>query len=150
MLQAGHDILRLRAAVTAADQVGKVEARGWDVTQKKPLSSVSPAEENSGFAIGDTPGGAAGKFPAGKRVETSTPYDTSAEVKFASDALAEDVTAAFAEVEVVALGNTKLRPGVPVTLTDTGEPFEGKYTATAVRHVFGDGKHYESWVTVSG
>ncbi|MFI0716894.1 VgrG-related protein [Streptomyces inhibens] len=150
VLQARHDILRLRAAVTASDQIGKVETRGWDVTQKKPLSSVSPATGNSGFAIGETPGGAAGKFTAGKLVETSTPYDKSTEVKFASDALAEDVTAAFAEVEVVALGNTKLRPGVPVTLTDTGAPFEGKYTATSVRHVFGDGKHYESWVTVSG
>ncbi|MFH8349127.1 VgrG-related protein [Streptomyces sp. NPDC018045] len=150
VLQAGQDILRLRAAVTAADQIGKVETRGWDVTQKKALSSVSPATSNPGFAIGDTPGRAAGKFPAGKLVETSTPYDKSAEVRFASDALAEDVTAAFAEVEVVALGNTKLRPGVPVTLTDTGAPFEGKYTATSVRHVFGDAKHYESWVTVSG
>jgi phage protein D len=150
VLQAGRDILRLRAAVTAADQVGKVETRGWDVIQKKSLSSVSPAISNSGFSIGSTPGKAAAGFKAGKLVETSTPYDKSTEVKFASDALAEDVTAAFAEVEVVALGDTKLRPGVPVTLTDTGEPFEGKYTASAVRHVFGDGKHYESWVTVSG
>ncbi|MGP4052782.1 VgrG-related protein [Streptomyces sp. 2A115] len=150
VLQAGRDILRLRAAVTAADQIGKVETRGWDVTQKKPLSSVSPATTNPGFSIGSTPGQAAGKFKAGKLVETSTPYDKSTEVRFASDALAEDVTAAFAEVEVVALGNTRLRPGVPVTLRDTGAPFEGKYTATSVRHVFGDGKHYESWVTVSG
>ncbi|MEU4203775.1 VgrG-related protein [Streptomyces sp. NPDC045470] len=149
-LKAGIDILRLRAAVTAADQVGKVEARGWDVTQKKTLSSVSPAKDNPGFAIGETPGTAAGRFKAGKLVETSVPYDKSAEVRFASDALADDVTGAFAEVEIVVLGNTRLRPGVPVTLSDTGAPFEGKYTATSVRHVFGDGKHYESWVTVSG
>ncbi|MEX2981231.1 VgrG-related protein [Streptomyces sp. C36] len=149
-LKAGIDILRLRAAVTAADQVGKVETRGWDVSQKKALSSVSPATDNPGFAIGDTPGGAAGSFKPGKLVETSTPYGKSADVRFASDALSEDVTAAFAEVEVVVLGNTRLRPGVPVTLSDTGAPFEGKYTATSVRHVFGDGKHYESWVTVSG
>ena len=35
-------------------------------------------------------------------------------------------------------------------LATVGIPFEGKYTVTSVRHVFGDGKHYESWVTVSG
>lgn len=150
VLQAGHDILRLRATVTASDQIGKVETRGWDVTQKKSLSSVSPAITNPGFDIGSTPGKAGSEFKPGKLVETSTPYDKATEVKFASDALAEDVTASFAEVEVVALGTTKLRPGVPVTLRDTGDPFEGKYTATSVRHVFGDGKHYESWVTVSG
>ncbi|KPI19705.1 baseplate assembly protein V [Actinobacteria bacterium OK074] len=150
VLQAGHDILRLRATVTASDQIGKVEARGWDVTQKKTLSEVSPAISNPGFSIGSTPGQAAGKFKAGKLVETSVPYDKSTEVKYASDALAADVTSSFAEVEVVAWGNPKLRPGVPVALSDTGAPFAGKYTATSVRHVFGDGKRYEAWVTVSG
>ncbi|MGW4560898.1 VgrG-related protein [Streptomyces sp. NPDC004561] len=150
VLQAGHDILRLRAAVTASDQVGEVEARGWDVMQKKQLSSVSPATTNPGFDIGSTPGRAARAFKPGRLVETSIPYDRSTEVKFASDALADDVTGSFAEVEVVAWGNPKLRPGVPVALSDTGAPFEGKYTITSVRHAFGDGRHYEAWVTVSG
>ncbi|MEU6069940.1 VgrG-related protein [Streptomyces sp. NPDC047082] len=150
VLQAGHDILRLRSAVTAADQVGKVEARGWDVTTKKKLTAVAPATANPGIGIGTTPGAAAGKFKAAKLVETGTPYDKQNEVKFAADALADDVTSSFAELEVVARGNPKLRPGVPVALADVGVPFEGKYTVTSVRHVFGDGTHYEAWVTVSG
>ncbi|MGW3284521.1 VgrG-related protein [Streptomyces sp. NPDC001002] len=150
VLQAGHDILRLRAAATAADQVGKVEARGWDVTTKKKLTAIAPATSNPGITIGTTPGAAAGKFKTAKLVETGTPYDKQNEVKFAADALADDVTGSFAELEVVARGNPKLRPGVPVALADVGVPFEGKYTVTSVRHVFGDGKHYEAWVTVSG
>ncbi|MCH5675687.1 VgrG-related protein [Streptomyces gilvus] len=150
VLQAGHDILRLRAAVTAADQVGKVESRGWDVTTKKTLTATAPAASNPGITIGTSPGAAAGKFTSATLVETGTPYDRQNEVKFAADALADDVTGAFAELEVVARGNPKLRPGVPVALADVGVPFEGKYTVTSVRHVFGDGKHYESWVTVSG
>ncbi|MGR4852892.1 VgrG-related protein [Streptomyces sp. LARHCF252] len=150
VLQAGRDILRLRSAVTAADQVGKVESRGWDVTTKKKLTATAPATDNPGIGIGTTPGAAAGKFKPAKLVETSTPYDRQNEVKFAADALADDLTSSFAEMEVVARGNPKLRPGVPVTLSDVGQPFEGKYTATSVRHVFGDGKHYEAWVTVSG
>ncbi|WP_459751203.1 VgrG-related protein [Streptomyces sennicomposti] len=150
VLQAGHDILRLRAAVTASDQVGKVEARGWDVTTKKKLTATAPAVANPGITIGTTPGAAAGKFGAAKLVETGTPYDKQNEVKFAADALADDVTGSFGELEVVARGNPLLRPGVPVALADVGVPFEGKYTVTSVRHVFGDGKHYEVWVTVSG
>ncbi|WP_327177133.1 VgrG-related protein [Streptomyces sp. NBC_01335] len=150
VLQAGHDILRLRAAVTAADQVGKVEARGWDVTTKKELTAVSPALSNPAIGIGTTPGAAAGKFGTAPLVDTGTPYDKQAEVKFAADALADDITSSFAEVEVVARGNPKLRPGIPVALADVGKPFEGKYTATSVRHLFGDGRHYETWVTVSG
>lgn len=150
VLQAGHDILRLRAAVTAADQVGKVESRGWDVTTKKKLTATSPATASPGIGIGTTPGAAAGTFTTAKLVETGTPYDKQNEVKFAADALADDVTSSFAELEVIVRGNPKLRPGVPVALADVGQPFEGKYTVTSVRHVFGDGKHYESWVTVSG
>ncbi|MEU0254051.1 VgrG-related protein [Streptomyces sp. NPDC006184] len=150
VLQAGHDILRLRAAVTAADQVGKVESRGWDVTTKKKLTATSAAASNPGITIGTTPGAAAGKFKAATLVDTGTPYDKQNEVKFAADALADDVTSSFAELEVIARGNPKLRPGVPVALADVGAPFEGKYTVTSVRHVFGDGKHYEAWVTVSG
>ncbi|WP_371668875.1 VgrG-related protein [Streptomyces sp. NBC_00289] len=150
VLQAGHDILRLRSAVTAADQVAKVESRGWDVTTKKKITATSPGTSNPGISIGTTPGAAAGKFKAAKLVETGTPYDKQKEVKFAADALADDVTGSFAELEVVVRGNPKLRPGVPVALADVGAPFEGKYTVTSVRHAFGDGKHYEAWVTVSG
>ncbi|MFI5818949.1 VgrG-related protein [Streptomyces rishiriensis] len=150
VLEAGTDILRLRAAVTAAEQVGTVEARGWDVTTKKKLTATAPAKTNPGISIGTTPGEAAAKFRPAKLVDAQTPYDRQSEVKFAADALADDVTGSFAELEVVARGTPKLRPGLPVTLADVGDPFEGKYTATSVRHVFGDGKHYEAWVTVSG
>ncbi|MEU8890823.1 VgrG-related protein [Streptomyces sp. NPDC048442] len=150
VLEAGTDILRLRAGVTAAEQVATVEARGWDVTGKKELTATSPAKTNPGISIGTTPGKAAGRFKAAKLVEVQTPLDRQSEVKYAAEALANDVTSSFAELEVVARGTPKLRPGLPVTLADVGKPFEGKYTATSVRHVFGDGKHYEAWVTVSG
>ncbi|MCX4763591.1 VgrG-related protein [Streptomyces sp. NBC_01275] len=150
VLEAGTDILRLRAAVTSAEQVARVEARGWDVTTKKKLTATAPATSNPGISIGTTPGEAAAKFKPAKLVDAQTPYDRQSEVKFAAEALADDVTGSFAELEVIARGTPKLRPGLPVALADVGAPFEGKYTATSVRHVFGDGKHYEAWVTVSG
>ncbi|MFF0742986.1 VgrG-related protein [Streptomyces sp. NPDC004111] len=150
VLQAGHDILRLRAAVTAADQVSKVESRGWNVTTKKKITELRPISSDKGISIGTTPGKIAGKFKTAKLVETAVPYDRQSDVRHAAKALAADVTSSFAELEVIARGNPELRPGVPVALADVGKPFEGKYTVTSVRHVFGDGDHYESWVTVSG
>ncbi|MET8461400.1 VgrG-related protein [Streptomyces parvulus] len=150
VLQARHDILRLRAAVTAADQIGKVESRGWNVTTKKKITEIAPAITDPGISIGSTPGTAAGKFKAGKLVETANPYDKQDEVQHAAKALAADVTSSFAELEVAAYGHPDLRPGVPVALSDVGKPFEGKYTVTSVRHHFGDGVPYESWITVSG
>jgi phage protein D len=150
VLQAGTDILRCRAAVTSADQVTGVEARGWDVTTKKTLTGRAVPEANPGISIGTTPGEAAAAFGAAQLVATDTPYDKQTQVKYAADALADDVTGAFCDVEVTVRGNPKLRPGVPVTLKDVGDPFEGKYTVTAVRHEFGDSRHYETRVTVSG
>ncbi|WP_329448785.1 VgrG-related protein (plasmid) [Streptomyces sp. NBC_01426] len=150
VLQAGHDILRLRAAVTAADQVGTVESRGWNVTTKKKIVETAPVTTDPGISIGLTPGQAAGKFASARLVETAAPYDRQDEVQNAAKALAADVTSSFAELEVAVYGNPELRPGVPVALGDVGKPFEGKYTVTSARHVFGDGRHYESWITVSG
>ncbi|MER5460474.1 VgrG-related protein [Streptomyces sp. NPDC002668] len=150
VLEAGTDILRCRAAVTSADQVSNVQARGWDVTTKRALTAQAPAKTNSGLTIGTTPGKAASSFGMATLVETDTPYDKQGEVKHAADSLADDVTGAFAELEVTVRGNPKLRPGVPVALADVGAPFEGKYTVTAARHTFGDGRHYETLLTVSG
>ncbi|MFD8793365.1 VgrG-related protein [Streptomyces vinaceus] len=150
VLHAGQDVLRCRAAVTSADQIGKVESRGWDVATKRPLTAPAAATSTSAVSIGTTPGRAASAFGPGKLVETETPYDRQSEVKFAADSLAEDITSSFAELEVTVRGNPKLRPGVPVTLRDVGTPFEGKYTVTSVRHVFGDDSHYQTWITVSG
>ncbi|MFE3579751.1 VgrG-related protein [Streptomyces vinaceus] len=150
VLHAGQDVLRCRAAVTSADQIGKVESRGWDVAAKRPLTAPAAATSTSAVSIGTTPGRAASAFGSGRLVETETPYDRQSEVKFAADSLAEDITSSFAELEVTVRGNPKLRPGVPVTLRDVGTPFEGKYTVTSVRHVFGDDSHYQTWITVSG
>ncbi|MCW2872430.1 VgrG-related protein [Actinacidiphila oryziradicis] len=150
VLKAGNDILRCRVSVTSADQVSKAEARGWDVTTKKPLVGRSVAAANPGFEIGTTPAKAVSAFGTATLVETDIPYDKQDEVKNAASALADDVTAAFAEVEVTAHGNPNLRPGVPVTLADVGDPFEGKYTVTGARHSFGDHQHYTTFLTVSG
>ncbi|THA30924.1 VgrG-related protein [Streptomyces sp. A1547] len=150
VLHAGRDVLRCRAAVSSADQIGKVESRGWDVATKKALTATAPATGTQAVAIGTTPGQAASAFKAGKLAETETPYDRQSEVKYAAESLADDIASSFAELEVTVRGNPKLRPGVPVTLRDVGTPFEGKYTVTSVRHVFGDDSHYQTWVTVSG
>ncbi|RSS62192.1 VgrG-related protein [Streptomyces sp. WAC06614] len=150
VLHAGQDVLRCRAAVTAADQIGRVESRGWDVTAKRAVTATSTTTRTPAVTIGTGPGEAAAAFRPGKLVETETPYDRQTEVRYASEALADDIASSFAELEVTVRGNPELRPGVPVTLRDVGVPFEGKYTVTSVRHVFGDDSHYQTWVTVSG
>ena len=51
---------------------------------------------------------------------------------------------------MVVRGDPGLRTGVAVTLTGAGEPFDGKYTITASRHLDRPGLGYETWLTVGG
>lgn len=150
VLKSGIDILRLRTSVTAADQVAEVEVRGYDVATAREIVETSSSAKNPVFSLGTSPKRAAGAFKKTKLVQTSMPYDKRPEVKHAADALYDDVSSSFSELEVVVHGNPKLRPGLPVALGDVGWPFQGKYTTTSVRHVFGNGQRYESWVTVTG
>lgn len=150
VLKSGTDILRLRTSVTAADQVAEVEVRGYDVANAREIVETSRRANNPVYSIGSSPKKAAAAFKKTKLVQTSMPYDKRPEVKHAADALFDDVSSSFSELEVIVHGNPKLRPGVPVALADVGWPFQGKYTTTSVRHVFGNGQRYESWVTVSG
>ncbi|MCZ0978408.1 hypothetical protein O1L60_01680 [Streptomyces diastatochromogenes] len=89
-------------------------------------------------------------FGAAELASTATPFTTQSEVARAATALADDVTGSFAEVEVAVTGNPALKPGQPVAVKGAGFPFEGRYTATGVRHVFASGRQFTSWLTVSG
>ncbi|NJQ17210.1 VgrG-related protein [Streptomyces bohaiensis] len=151
VLERGKSVLRLRASATAGDQVSTAGARGWDVRTKKPIISERPADSYRGVSIGKTPADAVGPFSRSELVQTRVPYDTEQEVDHAAASLAADVTSSFAELEVALRGDPRVRPGVPVQLKYVGEPFEGTYTVTSVRHVCGEaGSHYEAWANVSG
>ena len=150
VLEFGINLLRCRTVVTASDQVKTVQVRGWDAERKRAVTAKKPATSNPELAIGLKGQQASSPFGAAELVETDIPYDTNAQVKEAAAALADDVSAAFAELEAEVRGDPKLRPGMPVALTGIGKPFEGKYTVTAARHVFTVGRPYETRLTVSG
>lgn len=149
VLELGRNLLRLRVLVTSAEQVPEVQVRGWDVTGKRAVVA-SRAATTTTAQLGARPAELAGRFAAPPLVAADVPYLTQGEVTEAAKALAEQVAAGFAELECVMRGNPKVRAGTPVTLTNVGRPFEGKYTVTATRHVFDPDTGYTTWVTVSG
>ncbi|MCB5168495.1 VgrG-related protein [Streptomyces bambusae] len=150
VLEFGRNLLRCQASVTAADQVQQVEVRGWDVQAKAAVVGRAPADRSDRLRIGLTPGQAAQPFGRAVFLATDTPYGTQAEADQAAKALASDLAAAFAEVDAVAMGIPQLRAGTPVTLANVGQPFEGKYTISASRHVFDPDTGYQTWLTVGG
>lgn len=150
VVEFGNNLLRCRTGVTASDQVRTVQVRGWDVRRKREVTAEADATRNAELAIGLTGAAAVTPFGTAELVETDIPYGTNAQVKEAAKALAADVGGAFAELELAVNGDPKLRPGLPVAVNKVGRPFEGKYTVTTARHVFGAGETYETWLTVSG
>ncbi|MFK4197196.1 VgrG-related protein, partial [Streptomyces sp. NPDC033754] len=113
-------------------------------------SSPTPAVASRDIVSDITPAQLSAPFGPAELAATGTPFTTQSEVAQAAAALADDVTGSFAEVEVAVTGNPALKPGQPVAVKGAGFPFEGRYTATGVRHVFASGRQFTTWLTVSG
>jgi len=148
-LTTSTNLLRLRAAVSAAEQVGEVRVRSWDWRQKQPLIGAAPAGTSSAQVATD-PSTVAGLFNSPPLIATTTPFATQTSVDAAAQALAQDAAAPFATLEGVALGSPKLRAGASVSLGLVGDPFDGKYVLTSTRHRFDSEDGYTTSFTVSG
>ncbi|MCY0954456.1 VgrG-related protein [Streptomyces sp. H27-S2] len=150
VLEFGHNTLQSRVALTSAGQVGQVTVRGWDMLAKRPLAAPAPAGTTADIMADLTAAQLTAPFGKAGLDATRVPYTAPSEVTHAARALADDVAGSFAELEVAVTGNPGLMPGRPVAVKGAGFPFEGKYTATGVRHVFASGQPYVTWLTVSG
>jgi phage protein D len=145
----GGDLESFRPRLTSSDQVKTVEVRGWDPGRKQAVVGRAPAETTSVSLAATTPGQLAAKFGDPTFVSVDRPFSTQAEVDAAAKALADQIAGSFAEAEGVAKGNPKVQAGAAVSIGLAGEPFDGRYTVTSSRHVFGpDG--YKTHFVVSG
>ena len=145
----GHNLIRLRSVISAAEQVPKVQVRAWDMKKKAAVVGNAPAKAKNAV-VGMKPAQVAGKFKAKPYVSSHVPFGTVAEAKAAATALAEQLAGSMAEVEGVARGNPKLRAGTVVSLGLLNPPFDGKYVLTSTRHVYDPIDGYTVWFTVSG
>ncbi|GIG90617.1 VgrG-related protein [Plantactinospora endophytica] len=143
------NVLTMRAAVTSVGQFTDVEVRGWDRRTREPVIGRAPVQDSDEVGIPVTAGEVAARFGTAEMLVADVPYETLAEVGTVSRAVAAQVAAGVAEIEVAVRGNPRLRAGVPFALTGVGEPFAGKYTVTTSRHVFGPARFYQTWLTVS-
>ncbi|MQA15096.1 MAG: VgrG-related protein [Pseudonocardiaceae bacterium] len=149
VLEPGTDLLALRAVVSAAEQVDKVEVRSWNEHDKKPVSGAAPAATTSA-QVSPTPKALAGTFGRTPFISTHVPYQQQAEVTAAAKAIAEEIAGSFAELEGVVRGDPQLSAGRAVAVANLGEPFDGKYTLTRARHVFDPEQGYTTAISVTG
>ncbi|MFI9814638.1 VgrG-related protein [Saccharothrix variisporea] len=149
VLEMHRNLLSLRAAVTAAEQVPEVQVRGWDFENKKAVTATKPPEMTGTEITGVSPADLAGKFGAPPFLATG-PFRGQGEVNAVAAALSTQLGGACAELAGVARGNPKLKAGTAVALTNIGDPFAGKYTLTSTRHLFAEQVGYTTEFTVSG
>ena len=142
--------MRFRSVVTSAEQVKEVQARGWDLAQKRPFVATAPAKTTSAELPTVTPVDLAAKFGSPVYVATDVAYRTQAEVDGAAKSLAAEIAGAFAEFEGVARGNPKLRAGTAITVNNVGVPFDGKYIITSSHHRFDPVTGYTTAISVTG
>jgi phage protein D/phage baseplate assembly protein gpV len=150
VLELGADLLRVRSAVTSAEQVRQTQVRGWDIAQKKAIIGTAPARTTSAELPGANPADLAHVFGDPTYVATDVPYRMQAEVDVAAGAVAEQIAGAFAELDGVARGNPKIRAGTAVSIGNIGAPFDGKYTVTTSRHHFDQTAGYVTQFAVTG
>lgn len=149
-LRLGQDLLRVRTALSSAQQVKEVQVRGWDVKTKKALKSTAPARTDTLDLPDMNAAKLATAFSDATYVSTDVPFRTQAEVDGAATSLAREAASSFASVEGVVRGNPDLTANSAISLTGLGPPFDGKYTVTSTRHRFDATSGYLTTFTVSG
>lgn len=144
----GDMLESFRPRVTSAEQVSRVEVRGWDMHNKKEVVAHAAGKTTSA-TIGANPSELAAKFGESTFVSVNRALSSQAEVDAAARSLAEQVASAFTEADGVAKGDPKLKAGAAVAISLVGKPFEGQYVLTSTRHVFDD-QGYRTQFVVSG
>ncbi len=149
----GRNLIRLRASVTAAEQVPEINVLGWDPTMNMPVVGFTPALPSSAQSIDPAtlPAAVAGEFEATPFFETSRPIDSQGAAEARAQAVSADIAGALAELEGECLGNPAILAGESVSLGMAGPPFDGQYVVSSARHVFDPNANgYTTWFTVGG
>ena len=144
----GDDLIEFRPRVTSAEQVGTVNVRGWDPDGKQVVVGSASASTVAA-SVQDDPSTLAGNFGSPTFTAVDRPLPQQPMVDGVATAIAEIIGSSFAEADGVARGNPKLKAGATVSVGVVGDRFEGQYTLSGARHVFGQ-NGYRTHFVISG
>ena len=139
------DLLYFSARLSAVEQARKVEIRGWDVSQKKAITSTGAKPEHHRSVPVENKAKGAVKADA---AVAPNPLFVGAAAKTvatgSANRLASSMLTGRGEVNV----DARLAPGVLVEIDDVAPDWNGTYYVTAVDHHFGIGQSFISRFTV--
>jgi phage protein D len=147
----GHDrgLLEFHPHVTAAEQVAKVEVRGWDRERKDAVVASVAAGTVSAQLSGTSPASLASLFGDPSFAADAGEIGTQNEAEAVAMAIAERIGSAFAEADGIARGDPELKAGAAVSVAGVADAFAGQYVLSHTRHVF-DHDGYRTHFEISG
>jgi phage protein D/phage baseplate assembly protein gpV len=143
-------LIRFSARVTAADQVGEVEVRGWDPEQKQAITSTvtdSLAAPSIGLDPGEIRSTA---FGAAASLITERPVKDTAEAQAIAQAALDHATGAIVLADGVVRGDPRIKAGAQVQVEGVGDRLTGTYTVTSSTHSLTPAHGYETTFAVRG
>ncbi|MDQ6709646.1 MAG: VgrG-related protein [Candidatus Dormibacteraeota bacterium] len=145
----GDDLIEFRPRVTSAEQVSNIKVRGWDPDSKQVVIGSATAGTVASAGVRENPSSLAGTFGGPTFTAVTRPLGQQAQVDTAAASIAEMISSAVAEADGTARGNPKLKAGATVSIGVVGTEFEGQYTLSGARHVFGS-EGYRTHFAISG
>ncbi|HVC32555.1 MAG TPA: VgrG-related protein [Chloroflexota bacterium] len=151
--QFGQNLLSLRVKQTSLFQAQKVTVRGWDPQTKAALIGTATTGKlapktgisGSGASIATSAFGGADTFVVHQPIDTQTDGVTLAQ------AVLDDLDGTFVQAEGVSRGDSGIKPGVTLHVSDVGQRLAGDYYVTAATHTVNPQRGgYTTAFTVSG
>ena len=149
------ELVAFRPRITGVGAVDKVTVRGWDAKAKEVvtgtasssdvvLRSDSPAAADNKSAGGDLGADSDGTF-----ISDSGPLTRGEATTLAKSAI-NRLASASTEAEGEAVGDPQLRAGVVAKIEGVGTRFSGKYTLSAVTHIYRASTGYTTAFSING
>jgi phage protein D len=133
------ELLSFQARMTASEQVGKVEVRGWDPLNKKevvgrasrPRRTPQIGEKRTGGKV------AADAFRRDAAVVVARePIYSQVQADALAQTVLDELANFFVTAEGAAMGDPVIRLGSEVNVKHVGKQFSGKYLVTEIRHLY--------------
>lgn len=141
-----EDLLSFRVRVNSAEQVKKVEVRGWDYGQKQVISAVreteAPLTQNDHGRGTQISSAFSGKPVSPTVTVVDQPIFAPREAETMAQALLDELGEEFIQADARANGNPLIRPRCMVTLKDMSK-YSGDYYVTETRHIYHNGYYTE-------
>jgi uncharacterized protein len=124
-----------RAQLSSAGQVSQAKVQGWDIKNKKAISTNATNPTSMGKTIG--PNLTKKAFGQASSIITNIPTSIPGFAQQVADSALAASTLGLVRGEGQCSGNAKIKAGITIKVEGVGNRFSGKYYLSTVTHNFG-------------